>query len=256
MTSTFIAPLLLLSMFPHQEPRFLVPLIIPLVYLHAESILPERDMALERHVEKKKKKTQRKKVPSYLFLFWLIINMILTLFYGFIHQAGIYPATVDLSNELKMDKNSTFYVVTTHLYSIPKCLFLEKSTETLYTAKTTKYQLVSQVKLFQEGSRDLNEVINKLKIFRNMQDDNNVIYFIFPSSKEDELRFVTNDANITLKFTKCLEYFPHFSLEAFDDLFNFYPNYNVNYLSTSNLQNIFQKLKHLLTLKLCKISKN
>lgn len=253
MTMTFLAPILLLSIFSHQEPRFLVPLIIPLVYLHAENILPEQDMALERHVEKKSK-TSNKKMPNYLFTFWLIINVILALFYGFGHQGGIYPATVVLSNKLQMKRNSNFYVVTSHLYSIPKCLFLERSTETLYASRNTKYQLISQVKLYQEGSKDLNDVMNQLKTLSDVEDKNKMIYFLFPTSKEDELHTLKDESNFTLSYKNCLEYFPHLSIEAFPDLNSFFHN-NINYYSTSSILNMFHKLKRLFSLQLCEIAK-
>ncbi|XP_076250424.1 phosphatidylinositol glycan anchor biosynthesis class Z isoform X2 [Rhynchophorus ferrugineus] len=37
MIMSFISPILMLSVFPHQEPRFIIPVILPLVYLHEKA---------------------------------------------------------------------------------------------------------------------------------------------------------------------------------------------------------------------------
>jgi phosphatidylinositol glycan class Z len=63
-----IFPLLLLSLFPHQEPRFLIP-ILPLVVM----------TGIEQIEEKSKMKN--------VFIFvWILFSILLTPIYGVLHQ--------------------------------------------------------------------------------------------------------------------------------------------------------------------------
>ena len=70
MLFSFVVPLMLLSCAPHQEPRFLLPLIVPLVLLTGHCIFGK---------------------CSYLGvrLVWLAFNLIGLGFYGFAHQGGL-----------------------------------------------------------------------------------------------------------------------------------------------------------------------
>jgi len=68
-----------LSCAPHQEPRFLLPLILPLVLLHA------RDVVL-----------LKERVPQGMLMTWIIFNLILLAFFGGMHQAAVIPSLLDL----------------------------------------------------------------------------------------------------------------------------------------------------------------
>jgi hypothetical protein len=100
---------ILLSFIPHQEFRFLMPLIVPLVYAFAYNIY----------------------ASSRWFSIWLLSNLILTFFYSNVHQAGIIRASLDLDPILKSysaDENRTLVDVTafrsylgpTYLWNIPQ----------------------------------------------------------------------------------------------------------------------------------------
>lgn len=70
---------ILLSFVPHQEFRFLLPLIVPLVYAFAYNIY----------------------ASNHWMALWLVYNLALTYFYACIHQAGIMQASLDLAPTLK-----------------------------------------------------------------------------------------------------------------------------------------------------------
>lgn len=79
MILTIISSLILLSFIPHQEFRFLLPLIVPLVYSFSYNIY----------------------TSNRLFLIWLLINIITINFYSSIHQSGVMKACLDLDKVLK-----------------------------------------------------------------------------------------------------------------------------------------------------------
>ncbi|XP_022659208.1 GPI mannosyltransferase 4-like [Varroa destructor] len=64
-----IVPTTLLSLFPHQEPRFLLPLVLPFALLHAQKVF----------------RSSRSR------FFWYSFNFFLSIFFGFLHQASVVP---------------------------------------------------------------------------------------------------------------------------------------------------------------------
>ncbi|GAA5889266.1 hypothetical protein JCM5296_005850 [Sporobolomyces johnsonii] len=92
LSACFAVPTLLLSVQPHQEPRFLVPLILPLVLL-----APQAPFLSSNTAQGKK----RRKIFSVL---WLIHSVLFTILFGYLHQGGLLPAIITLNRELR---NST-----------------------------------------------------------------------------------------------------------------------------------------------------
>lgn len=76
--SSVLFPLLMLSLAPHQEPRFLLPALVPL-YLFASS-----DTVVSRRG---------------LFLLWLVFNALFGIFFGVLHQGGVVPMMLALSGD-------------------------------------------------------------------------------------------------------------------------------------------------------------
>lgn len=79
MLLTILISTILLSFVPHQEFRFLLPIIVPLVYIYSFNIY----------------------ASNKLFTIWLILNLILVYFYSTIHQAGVTRSCLDLDPILK-----------------------------------------------------------------------------------------------------------------------------------------------------------
>lgn len=219
MTLSFITPVALLSIFPHQEPRFLLPIVIPLAYLQGTTILPESDFSLVE-VPKVYSSNPTVKKSSYTLLkIWLLLNTILTIFYGFLHQGGVFPATSYIAHELKIAPQKTqFHIVTSHIYSLPVSFLMQPSTNKIFSKGKTHYTIARQVFLYEEGSKDMDYILDKLNnIFTKEIDISKKtrIYLLISGSLEDYLEFhvLIHDLQFQLEET----FYPHISLEAFPD---------------------------------------
>ncbi|KAL7451044.1 hypothetical protein ACHAWC_002896 [Mediolabrus comicus] len=83
--STILSGLLVLSCAPHQEPRFLLPCVVPLVYLHGRDVVG-------MHSKQSNSETAR----FTLIGVWVAFNFILYLFFGWLHQGGMVPSLLSL----------------------------------------------------------------------------------------------------------------------------------------------------------------
>lgn len=125
MISASVVPVALLSVFPHQEARFLIPITLPLVFLHSQRIrhVDELQSFYEKQekgfkVFIKKEITQGKK--DKILTLWYLTNMIFVLFFGFIHQAGIYPLMDYFSTVMKeKPRLMAVHLITSTLYPLP-----------------------------------------------------------------------------------------------------------------------------------------
>ncbi|GAA5915898.1 hypothetical protein JCM6882_001754 [Rhodosporidiobolus microsporus] len=87
--ASFVVPTLLLSIQPHQEPRFLVPLIVPLALLapYAPFLASSRPSA---------------KAPRRIFwTLWLVHSLLFTALFGYLHQGGVLPSLFAINNALR-----------------------------------------------------------------------------------------------------------------------------------------------------------
>ncbi|BGP56575.1 alpha 1,2 mannosyltransferase [Rhodotorula sphaerocarpa] len=86
--ATLAVPTLALSVQPHQEPRFLVPLLVPCVLVAARApfLTAERD------------NVRRKRL---FWSGWLLHSVLLTFLFGYMHQGGLLPATFALNDDLR-----------------------------------------------------------------------------------------------------------------------------------------------------------
>ncbi|CAO1629590.1 unnamed protein product [Parajaminaea phylloscopi] len=74
-----LIPLGVLSSQPHQEPRFLLPLAVPLILTVA---------------------TRFSRIPRIGFAVHAIHSVVIVLFFGYAHQAGLVPALVDINQQV------------------------------------------------------------------------------------------------------------------------------------------------------------
>ncbi|CDR36110.1 hypothetical protein NBRC10512_004991 [Rhodotorula toruloides] len=86
--ASFLVPTFLLSLQPHQEPRFLVPLIFPLALLAPFS-------SLFRSGTKRARKWRKA-----FWALWLVHSTIFTILFGYLHQGGLLPALFALNGQL------------------------------------------------------------------------------------------------------------------------------------------------------------
>lgn len=268
MILSYIAPLALLSIFPHQEPRFLIPLILPLVYLYTATIFPETDNVLvkvKNTANEKKCKSQAAHRQTYVMLrLWLTINAIFIVFFGFLHQGGVFQVANFLSNDMRRDyRRSEYNIITSHIYSIPQCLFLQRSSESWYYRQNKNFSVTQKLFLYEEGSKDLNILLKDIRIIVNYKEDQqflkNVsqykVFLAIPSSLDDKFQYFVSSQN--LKFKKIETFYPHISTEAFPDLAHdliyFYTNFKMNDFSTL-IYDFFNKLSLLFGLNLYSVN--
>lgn len=110
--SVIISGLGLLSIQPHQEPRFLLPLLIPICMIASHTLLTLR--------------------PTSRRLFWRLhfLHSILgTIFYGSLHQSGVIPTLSHLreSNQFNDIKS----IITWKTFDFPRTLLLQTPTSDL-----------------------------------------------------------------------------------------------------------------------------
>lgn len=125
MTSAIFVPVLLLSLFNHQEPRFLIPVTVPLIMLHAPkliigvnvtSYLRESQWNLIRSLSNSISFSISGRV---IIKVWYVVNIIFTIFYGCIHQAGVVQLADHFSKHHHTLPTSTqIHLVTSHIYNI------------------------------------------------------------------------------------------------------------------------------------------
>ena len=126
-----ILPVIILSLVPHQEPRFLVAVIVPLlceIVLHL------------RHQVK----------PLVIFL-WILFNFLSVLWFGFLHQAGLVPVLAKLNEQIrKKPSTDTFHLVFWKTYMPPEHLLGVQENDT-------------SVKIFDLGGTDTENLVKFIK---------------------------------------------------------------------------------------------
>ncbi|GAA5956882.1 hypothetical protein JCM3765_006628 [Sporobolomyces pararoseus] len=94
--ASILVPLALLSIQPHQEPRFLLPLIVPL------ALLAPRASFLTSISSSQKRKRKA------FWALWILHSLLFTIFFGYLHQGGLLSTLLKLDHELR-DSRSTIF---------------------------------------------------------------------------------------------------------------------------------------------------
>ncbi|SCV74890.1 BQ2448_7919 [Microbotryum intermedium] len=111
----FVVPTLLLSLQPHQEPRFLVPLIVPLCLLIAK--VPFFSTGTSR--------AQRKR--RIFWSLWCLHTVIFTMVFGYLHQGGLLPSVFRLNETLRshaFDSAQSIEIIFWRTFMPPRHLLL------------------------------------------------------------------------------------------------------------------------------------
>ncbi|CAH2218591.1 jg13583 [Pararge aegeria aegeria] len=222
MLFSLIIPVAVLSLFPHQEARFIIPVLTPLVYLYGSHFYPNDSDGIKF---KRLKKT--------LLYVWYALNIILTVFFGFIHQGGLYPFARNLHREIKSMYGYHFHVITTHSYSIPTFLLQLESTSKIYKDNKTgqTYRLAPTTFIHKYGSMPMkhlftkvNDVFTNAELLLHKRKRQYRFYIASPCSLEYEMRQEANKYNM-IQVTKDITYYPHFSSEAFPEFPNIHDQF-------------------------------
>ncbi|KAK4878258.1 hypothetical protein RN001_010764 [Aquatica leii] len=217
MTASILFPLALLSIFPHQEPRFLIPIVLPMMYLYAPAILPEDVHTVAKSASTRPNPAKKVHKSYSLFKLWLGFNALCVLFYGFVHQAGVYRFVSDLSNQIRTtDNNLNYEVVTSHIYSVPHSLFYQRD-----ESGFGSYRRMKRVTLYEKGSVRIDEMLKTIRDLLKARTEvvsnfNYKLYLVIPESLVDDLmHYLSDGANSDLIAGGVVTYYPHLSTEAF-----------------------------------------
>lgn len=230
MTSTFIAPVALLSLFPHQEPRFIIPVLFPLVFLYAPELHQVSSLDI---VRKPWYKTTGDSSPaksqtyaSKKLTVWYISNLVLVFFYAFMHQGGVLPLTSHIAEELAAKPYLTHvHLYTSYSYPVPTALLQLRNTRKIYRSGKRKYKLTQDFYLHEQGSKPLSQVFSILT--KSMEDREeefavkNVpyrLYYALPASAINEFMRMQRNASRSLNVYIIKRFYPHVSLERLPSL--------------------------------------
>ncbi|CAH0405172.1 unnamed protein product [Chilo suppressalis] len=245
MMFSLITPIALLSMFPHQEARFIIPVLVPLVYLFGNHL----------HVNESDG-PYRSKLKNLLRYSWYTLNILLTIFFGFVHQGGIYPFTDNLHREIKATYGVHTHVITTHSYSIPTFLLQLESTTKVWKDKRTghKYRLAPSTFLYKYGSMPMDdlfmkidEVLTEAEMMLHKYKKQYRFYVASPCSLERQI-LDTAKNYYYIELMEDFLYYPHFCTEALPsfpshrDQFCLEKNFNRNNESLSLDLNFYQRI--------------
>lgn len=211
MLFSLVIPVATLSLFPHQEARFIIPILIPLVFLYGNSLHTNEG-------DGPKIKTFKK-----VFLYiWYVLNILLTLFFGFVHQGGMLQFTRNLHYEIKSSYGLHTLVITTHTYSLPMFLLQLDSTSKIWTDKNTgqKYMLEPTTFIRKYGSmptQDLFHVIDngltESEMILHTRKKKYRLYVVSPCSLDEQIQNVARSYHY-FKLVEDYSYYPHFCSEA------------------------------------------
>lgn len=174
LSASFILPLLLLSWFPHQEARFLLPLLPPLVLLFAPRLHqtgPGRWRSLLT-----------------MYMAWNATGVLL---FGFAHQGGITRVMSDLQ-QLTPPRGAS--LVFTHTYSPPQSLLLRSRLDT---------------HLYDLGGRPLPDVV---PLLRDLTYRRTTPTFLVTPAPLLERLLALLEAEFSVEVER--RYWPHLSAEA------------------------------------------
>ncbi|XP_050542046.1 GPI mannosyltransferase 4 isoform X2 [Daktulosphaira vitifoliae] len=191
MVINIIIPIILLSVFPHQEPRFLIPILLPVVFTASKFFCISNIKYLKP-----------------LFGTWCIANAIGLLFYGHLHQAGVTPMISQLALDIR--NSSNVHIIHGYTYSIPLGLFLVPQQQ------NKLYKSQNQIRLHDLGSSlDITKITDSmLYIKENItygKTHKPDLYLVLSGSLSKKFEYVCH--TLDLKFTKVL-FFPHLSIES------------------------------------------
>lgn len=232
MTSAAFVPVLLLSLFNHQEARFLIPITVPLLLLYAAKLI------LGVSVENTMRESQWSAVRSlssfipatisgkFILRAWYTFNVAFTLFYGFIHQAGVVQVASHFS-KYHPTTSAQIHLVTSHLYMLPPSLLLTPSTEALFIDEKSgqKFRKNKRIVLHELGSLNMTETVKRVKRLIDVAEvrartsiTNYELFLALPSTRSEEFSSLFRHSYNYIEISEENSFYPHVSVEAFPDL--------------------------------------
>lgn len=241
MYSAILVPVAGLSYINHQEPRFLLPITIPIILLQSPKLVTGFCTSYPFQSNNRKLKFLYDKFlctgvsAKCLMKTWCTVNLALVIFYGFMHQAGVFRVVQHMEQTLQTKIASVHvHLATSHIYSIPVSLInMPDSNLILKDKHGKKYQKARDLYLHEYGSLEIEQVLHKLKLMLDVCDVRTKqqgvrckMLLAIPESLRDEMDYQFKRNNSTLSFISYQPvkvFYPHVSTEALPRL-NFSPN--------------------------------
>ncbi|KAF4520112.1 hypothetical protein B566_EDAN010268 [Ephemera danica] len=205
MHATFIVPLVALSVINHQEPRFLLPLLIPLVYLHSQTLLLWHKIL----------------VPI-----WYTLNVLGLIFFGFIQQGGVWGLLNHLheSGLAHPAPLNSVSIISTHVYLLPRFpLLLPRPSKIMYGPGGKKYKSTRRFHIHETGSSDTfgldvaQSILNQCaKDWKNHKLKCHV-YSVYPGTLQKEFEKALDTYNISQSVDNVM-FYPHINTDAMPHL--------------------------------------
>lgn len=231
MNSATFVPVLLLSLFNHQEPRFLIPITVPLILLHAPKLITGVNVTSflqdsQWSVVKYMSSHITFSISGRLLLrIWYFVNLVFTIFFGFVHQAGVVQLADHFSKHHAMQEISTqIHLVTSHVYNIPESLLVLPHSSLQYTSPTSgqKYKTPRRFFIHEYGSMNLTEMFKRMKRLNDVSEvrartkkTSYEIFVAIPTSRAYELNQIFYEHQSMFTFKEERIFYPHLSVEAF-----------------------------------------
>lgn len=234
MTSAVFVPIILLSLFNHQEARFLIPVTVPLLMLHAPKlILGVKIASTLKESQWSILRSLSNVIPlnisgKTVLRIWYVMNIIFTLFFGFVHQGGVIQVANYFSKFHQLrSPTSHIHLVTSHLYMMPQSLLVIPSSDVLYTNPKSgqKYKKSRRFFTHELGGLEIFEVARKVKRLidvaevRAQTSKNSYEMFVaIPTSLAYEFNSQFNEHFKYIVVSEEKVFYPHLSTEAFPTL--------------------------------------
>ncbi|XP_078000054.1 GPI alpha-1,2-mannosyltransferase 4-like [Glandiceps talaboti] len=168
-----VVPVGILSLIPHQEARFIIPIIVPLILLFCKNV---------------------KEFSDNFKVSWIVWNFIGFMFFGMFHQGGVLPSMQRLHDISKYNPQTMYHFVFFHTYMPPRHLLaINKSWDSHVTGSSANQDdRFHQVTVHDLAGADFStldqkiERLSKYAEFMNQKDfedddDKCIIYIISPS---------------------------------------------------------------------------
>jgi phosphatidylinositol glycan class Z len=192
----------MLSIAPHQEARFLLPMLPSLALVCNNAFLnkknqEKREYAIEFFIEK---------VVGYIIrAVWVFFNLSMVIFFGFVHQGGVLQASLDMHNTIS-DTNA--HVIFYNSYFAPRSFMTSFN-----SSRNVSVEDFAE-KSYQPAAALMNHIEEIWKANRNQFAGDFAIYLCIPTPAAKSLHLPpAKHLPQMFKWTLIKEYFPHFSME-------------------------------------------
>jgi phosphatidylinositol glycan class Z len=161
---------------------------------------------------------------------WYTMNILTTLFFGFIHQGGVIQLNEFMStySQQAVRQHSQIHLVTSHTYKLPESMFVLPSSAIVYTNSETgmKHRNARRFFIYEYGSMDIELMFKRMKVILDaaelklsMKNIKYEVLVAIPSSKAIELTRLFSEHSKLMNYNEVQIFYPHLSTEAFPDVY-------------------------------------